>query len=430
MCIPLPLAAFVRAAYLPTVAMAAEWSDVFDPDRLPPGLAPLLEDDLPSGADGGGGGALPLPPFLSTPPFRDPLVDVLAVPADRGSAADWAAAASVPAGPTPVTTVDDADAVARVGAVLPSAATAAVESAVPSATVPMPVVAAVPVPVAPAVPVPVPTADQLRVAAPRLGVATPPAVGAVGAGGRATKKRRPPAPSALQLAAAQADAVRERFKAANKAAAAAAAAAKPVAAPGAVVVGGARRGVSRVGGGGGGPSVGDGGAAAGAAASTATSAATADAGAGAVPSYASSVSGGDGGAGRGRASGAAAADGDATNAAKYERRLKMNRASAAASRLRHKTYIGALEASVKAATAMNEEMVTRLQQAWEENAALKARLEVVLAEGRTAPPPPPPPPRAVLPPGVVGRGAGAPRGGGGSPPDDPPPGGLGASCFS
>lgn len=110
----------------------------------------------------------------------------------------------------------------------------------------------------------------------------------------------------------------------------------------------------------------------------------------------------------------------------------MNRASAAASRLRHKTYISALEASVKAATAKNEEMVARLQQAWEENAALKARLEVALAGVGPAAAAPL---RGVPPPSVMG-GGGSGAGGGGAggagagSPDDASVGGLGASCFS
>lgn len=405
---------------LSTITMSVEWSDVFDPHRLPPGLASLLEDDLPPASADGGSAPL-LPPFLSTSLFRDPLVDPLAMPAGRVPATDWAATGLVPpsASAAPVTTAVEEVRVTRVAAALPAVAEVAAVSA------PAAVVATVPVAAA--------AACELRAGAPRLGVATPPsALGAAGAGagGRATKKRRPPAPSALQLAAAQADAVRERFKAANKAAAAAAAAVtSPAAASVAVTVEGGRRG---------GAAVGDGGAASGGAASTATSAATTDAVAGTVPSFASSVSGGDDGRGGSSAGagagggGGAPADGDATNAAKYERRLKMNRASAAASRLRHKTYISALEASVKAATAKNEEMVARLQQAWEENAALKARLEVALAGVGPAAAAPL---RGVPPPSVMG-GGGSGAGGGGAggagagSPDDASVGGLGASCFS
>ncbi|GAB0490565.1 hypothetical protein MMPV_001802 [Pyropia vietnamensis] len=409
--------------------MAAEWPDEFDPRRPPPELAPLLEPDLPPVVDCDGSGPLLLPPFPSMPPFRDPMEDLLAVPPGRFPATDWAAT-SLPlaaGAAAPVTAAVDEGEMTRVAVAPPPAAAVPAVSA-SMAAVPMPVVA--------------PAAGQVRVGAPRLGVATPPSVSdASGAGGRATKKRRPPAPSALQLAAAQADAVRERFKAANKAAAAAAAAAaatavtaSPAAASVAAAVQGGRHGTGRSQDG---VASGVCGASSGGATSTATSAATIDAGAGAVPSFASSVSGGDGGGGVragsggrggcGSSGGDPPANGDATNAAKYERRLKMNRASAAASRLRHKTYIQALETSVKAATAKNEEMIARLEQAWEENAALKARLEVALSGGAPLPPSPPPPPlhRVQPSPGVVQGGEGAAAGG--EVPHDVP---AGAFCFS
>lgn len=161
--------------------MSVEWSDVFDPHRLPPGLASLLEDDLPPASADGGSAPL-LPPFLSTSLFRDPLVDPLAMPAGRVPATDWAATGLVPpsASAAPVTTAVEEVRVTRVAAALPAVAEVAAVSA------PAAVVATVPVAAA--------AACELRAGAPRLGVATPPsALGAAGAGagGRATKKTPP-----------------------------------------------------------------------------------------------------------------------------------------------------------------------------------------------------------------------------------------------
>jgi len=145
----------------------------------------------------------------------------------------------------------------------------------------------------------------------------------------AVKKRRGRSDGSLQRAEAVAEAARLAFKA------------KTVAEAAAVTVGG------------------------GAGSATAGCAATGAAKAGGTSSGASSRGGED--------------PGDVSNAAKYTRRLQMNRNSAAASRIHRRAYMAALEVSLREADATIAALQATVEEVRVENAALKAQVSVSLA---------------------------------------------------
>eukprot|EP00168_Porphyra_purpurea_P017722 TRINITY_DN6255_c0_g1_i1.p1 TRINITY_DN6255_c0_g1~~TRINITY_DN6255_c0_g1_i1.p1 ORF type:complete len:209 (-),score=81.89 TRINITY_DN6255_c0_g1_i1:417-1001(-) len=71
--------------------------------------------------------------------------------------------------------------------------------------------------------------------------------------------------------------------------------------------------------------------------------------------------------------------GEVSNAAKYTRRLQMNRNSAAASRIHRRAYMAALEASLREADATIAALQATVEEVRVENAALKAQVSVSLA---------------------------------------------------